>query len=78
MSIHFSCELTDPHTEALLTFLDELLGDNEAHKIQVLSCARQWLELEEKVPPAAFLSRADAHEKSLLRVEADRNALVSL
>ena len=42
-----SCELTDPHTEALLLFLDDLLGDNEAHKVQVLSCARQWfLELE--------------------------------
>jgi len=43
--IRFSCEVTDPHTEALLRFLDDLLGDNETHKLEVLSCARQWLEV---------------------------------
>jgi len=76
MSIRFSCELTDPHTEALLLFLDDLLGDNEAHKLQVLSCARQWLELEDKVPPTAF-TRGDVHEKPSLRVVADQDVLVS-
>jgi hypothetical protein len=34
MSISFSCELTAPHTEALLVFLDDLLGDNEAYKLK--------------------------------------------
>jgi hypothetical protein len=75
MSIQFYCELTDPHTEALLLFLEDLLGDNEVHKLEVLSCARQWLEMEYKKPSA--FNRGDAHEKFSLRVEADQTALVS-
>ena len=71
MPIRFSVELTDPHTEALLIFLEDQLGDNEAHKLSVLSCARQWLELH---APTAF-NRGDAHEKSSLVVETDESVL---
>lgn len=51
MSIRFSCEVTDPHTENLLRYLESVFGDNEAHKLSVLDCARRWLELEDKTPP---------------------------
>lgn len=50
MPIRFTCEVTDPHTENLLRYLEETLGDNEVHKLEVLSCARQWLEMEYKTP----------------------------
>jgi len=67
MAIRFSCEVTDPHTEALLLFLDDLLGDNEEHKLAVLSCAQQWLRLD---TPTVF-NRGDARESLSLRVVAD-------
>jgi hypothetical protein len=68
MSIRFTCELADPHTESLLLFLEELLGDNEEHKLQVLSCAQQWLEM--RVP--SIFNRGDAHVKSSLLLVGDR------
>jgi hypothetical protein len=51
MSIRFSVEVDDYHTENLLRYLESVFGDNEAHKLSVLDCARQWLELEDKTPP---------------------------
>jgi hypothetical protein len=74
VSIRFSCELTDPHTENLLRYLEDTLGDNYVHKLEVLNCARQWLELEDKVPPA--FTRGEAHTKSSLVVEADQDVPV--
>jgi len=70
MSIKFSCELTDPHTESLLRFLEDILGDNDAHKLEVLSCARQWLEMD---APMAF-TRGNAHMKSSLLLVDDEIA----
>jgi hypothetical protein len=64
MAIRFTCEVSDPHTEALLRFLDDLLGNNEAHKLEVLSCARQWLEMD---TPTVF-SRDDRHESQSLQL----------
>ena len=51
MSIRFSVEVNDPHTEDLLRYLESVFGKNEAHKLSVLDCARRWLELEDKTPP---------------------------
>ena len=69
MSIRFSVELNDPHTEALLRYLEDVLGDNYVHKLEVLSCARQWLELEDKTPTA--FNRGDARIKSSLLLIVD-------
>ncbi len=67
MAISFSCKVNDPHTESLLLFLEDLLGDNEEHKLEVLSCAKQWLQLD---TPAVF-NRGDARRSLSLRVVAD-------
>jgi hypothetical protein len=67
MPIRFTCEVTDPHTEALLRFLEDLMGDNEAHKMEVLSCAMQWLRMG---TPTVF-NRDDAHESQSLRLVDD-------
>ena len=67
MSIRFSMEVADPHTENLLRYLDDALGDNAAHKLEVLSCARQWLELK---TPTVF-NRGDSRAKSSLLVVSD-------
>jgi hypothetical protein len=69
MSIRFSLELTDPHTENLLRYLDDALGDNYAHKLEVLSSARQWLELEDRIP--TVFTRGEAHTSLSLRVVDD-------
>jgi hypothetical protein len=67
MTIRFSVELDDPHTENLLRYLDDALGDNYVHKLEVLSCARQWLELD---APTVF-TRDPAHTKLSLLCVAD-------
>jgi len=69
MSIRFSVELDDPHTENLLRYLETALGDNEVHKLEVLDCARQWLELH---APIAF-NRGESHVKSSLLLVADHD-----
>jgi hypothetical protein len=71
MSIRFSVELDDPHTENLLRYLEDALGDNYVHKLEVLECARQWLELH---APTAF-NRGESHEKLSLLLVADEKAL---
>jgi hypothetical protein len=62
MSIRFSCELTDPDTEALLCFLERLTDNNEDRMLTVLDCAKDWLKLGTPIPS----HRGDAHEKSSL------------
>jgi len=57
MSIRFSVELNDPPVENLLRYLKDQFGDNEVHKLEVLSCARQWLQLE---APTVF-TRGEDH-----------------
>jgi hypothetical protein len=70
MSIRFSVEVEDHFVEELLRYLDHVFGDNEAHKLSVLSCARQWLELEDKTPP--IFTRDGGHVKrSALSVAED-------
>jgi hypothetical protein len=71
MSIRFSVELTDPHTENLLRYLEDALGDNYAHKLEVLDCARQWLEMEDRIPPA-FTRDEDHRSLSLLVVDGEQ------
>lgn len=73
MSIHLSMEVRDPETENLLRYLEAEFGDNWAHKLEVLSCAKQWLELDF---PTAF-TRDDAHRKFSLLVSDDEKDLVS-
>lgn len=57
MSIRFFVEVEDGHVEDLLRYLEQVFGDNEAHKLSVLDCARKWLELEDKTPPIFTLAR---------------------
>lgn len=70
MSICFSVEFDAPGTETLLRYLEDRFGDNNVHKLEVLCCARQWLELD---APTAF-TRGDAHTKSSLLLVADEKA----
>jgi hypothetical protein len=69
MSIHFSCELTDPDTEALLNFLEKLTGNDEGRMLTVLDCAKDWLKLEAPIQS----HRGDAHVKSSLVLVADQD-----
>lgn len=62
MSIRFSCELTDPDTEALLNFLEKLTGNDEVRMLTVLDCANDWLKLQAPIQS----HRGDAHVKSSL------------
>jgi hypothetical protein len=66
-----NAQVEDPETEALLTYLEDRLGHNSMDKLDLLSCAREWLELEDKIPTAFTPYRA--HEKqSALSVSSDR------
>jgi hypothetical protein len=56
-----NAQVDDPETEALLTYLEDRLGHNLMDKLDLLSCARQWLELEDKIPTA--FTPYVAHEK---------------
>jgi len=69
MSIRFSCEVTDPDTEALLNFLEKLTGNDEDRMLTILDCAKDWLKLEAPIQS----HHGDAHMKSsLLLVNEDR------
>lgn len=67
MSIRFSCELTDPDTEALLSFLEKLTGNDEVRMMAVLDCAKEWLKLD--TPIQSY--RGDARIKSSLLLIVD-------
>jgi hypothetical protein len=54
-------QVEDHETEALLTYLEGRFGQNSMDKLDLLTCARQWLELEDKNPTAFTPYRA--HEK---------------
>ena len=69
MSIRFSCELTDPDTQALLGFLEKLTGNDEVRMLTVLSCAEKWLLLQ--VPIHSH--HGDAHMKSALLLVDDQD-----
>ena len=45
MTIRFQAQIDDPHTEALLLWLEERYGTNWVLKIQVLHAAESWLAL---------------------------------
>jgi hypothetical protein len=47
-----NAQVDDPETERLLTYLEDRLGNNVMDKLDLLSTARQWLELEDKIPTA--------------------------
>ncbi len=75
MSIRFSCEITDPHVEALLLFLGARLDDDKNQMIDVLDCAKAWLKLESPIP---FDRSAYEHVKSslvLVHEEDDKTSL---
>ncbi|MGA3373526.1 MAG: hypothetical protein ABSC48_17395 [Terracidiphilus sp.] len=75
MSIRFSIEVSDPHTENLLRYLEDALGDNYVHKLEVLSCAQQWLELEDKTP--TVFNRGDSQKSLSLLLVPDHEGLGS-
>jgi hypothetical protein len=50
MTIRFTCELTDPDTEALLNFLERLTGNNGDRMLEVIDCAKEWLKLDAPIP----------------------------
>jgi hypothetical protein len=66
MSIRFTCQLTDPDTEALLIFLEKLTANNESRMLEVLDCAKEWLKLDAPTPS----HRGESHmSTSLLLVD---------
>jgi len=50
MAIRFTCEVTDPHTEAVLQLLGERLDNDTSKMLKVVCRAKQWLELESPIP----------------------------
>jgi hypothetical protein len=50
--LSINAQVEDEETERLLTYLEDRLGNNLMDKLDLLSCARQWLELEDKIPTA--------------------------
>jgi len=64
MSIRFSCESTDPDTEALLSFLLDLTHNNCDRMVELIDCAKDWLKLDAPIPS----HNGDAHKSSLLHV----------
>jgi hypothetical protein len=77
MSIRFSVDLDDPHTEDLLRYLHERFGDNVMDKLDLLSTTRKWLELEDRIPTAFTPYRV--HEKqSALSVLSDGDSVPSV
>lgn len=47
-----NARVEDEETEALLIYLEQRFGNNHIDKLELLSTARQWLELEDKIPTA--------------------------
>jgi hypothetical protein len=62
MSIRFTCELTDPDTQALLDFLEKLTDNDGGRMMTVLDCAKEWLKLEAPIPS----HRGESHESTSL------------
>jgi hypothetical protein len=50
MPIRFTCEVTDPHTEAVIGFLGERLNGDTKQMLQVIECVKKWLEMESPIP----------------------------
>jgi len=69
LSIRFSCELTDPDTESLLSFLLNLTDNNPDRMLEILDCARAWLKLDAPIPS----HNGDARKSALLHVVVDSN-----
>lgn len=67
MSIHFSCELTDPDTEALLSFLLNLTSNDCDRMLELIDRAKDWLNLDAPTPS----HNGDAHKSALLHVVVD-------
>jgi len=68
--LSINAQVDDPETEALLIYLEDRLGHSSMDKLDLLNHAREWLELEDKIPTAFTPYRA--HEKqSVLSVAAD-------
>jgi hypothetical protein len=76
MSIRFSCELTDPDTEALLGFLLDMTNNDCDRMLEILDCAKEWIKLDAPIPSHS----GDAHKSSLLHVviESDEGKSSSL
>lgn len=74
MSIRFSCELTDPHVEALLRFLSARLDDDTSQILAVVKCAKEWLEMQ---APNRFDRSCDGHMSSSLVLVDDEDDIVS-
>lgn len=71
MAIRFTCEVSDPHTEAVLQFLGARLEDDTRKMLTVLNCAKKWLELEAPIP---FDRSVESHVSTslvLVTVEGD-------
>lgn len=63
MPIRFTCEVTDPHTEALLRFLGARLGDDTSKALAIVNCAKEWLEMQ---APNRFDRSCDEHMSASL------------
>ena len=50
--LSINAQVEDEETERLLTYLEDRLGKNRMDQLDLLSCARQWLELEVPTSPA--------------------------
>lgn len=64
MAIRFSCEVTDPDTQALLNFLEQLTGNDADRMLTVLDCAKDWLRMEAPIQS----HRGDGRVKSSLEL----------
>jgi hypothetical protein len=71
MPIRFTCEVTDPHTEDLLRYLEHKYGADTILKRMVLDQANKWLEIES--PGGIF--RGDPDTKQLLLVDVQSEVL---
>jgi hypothetical protein len=61
-------------TRTLLIYLEDRLGHNSMDKLDLLSCARQWLELEDKIPTAFTPYRAHEKQSALSVAAGGENA----
>jgi len=69
MAIRFTCEVSDPHTQAVIQLLGERLGNDPEQMLKVILCAKKWLELE---CPTPFAHSECGHmSSSLVTVDDD-------
>jgi hypothetical protein len=68
--LSINAQVEDEETERLLTYLEDRLGKNRMDQLDLLSCARQWLELEDKIP-TAFSPYVPREKQSALSVAGD-------